>query len=404
MTILDFRKLAIKGKRVLIREDLNVPVKNGRVTSAARIKAALPTIEYAISAGATVMVMSHLGRPEEGVPITEQPEMSLLPVANYLKEALGADINVQLVNDYLDATFVPEPTGPTLYLFENVRINKGEKKNDPELAKRLAALCDIFVMDAFGTAHRAQATTEGVAHFAPIACAGPLLLAELKALEQALANPAKPIVAVVGGSKVSTKLEVLGALADKVDTLIVGGGIANTFLAAKGLEVGKSLCEMDLLETSRELLTRVSMPLPVDVVVAKALDDETGAVEKSVTEIQPDEMVLDIGSKSRKVISDIIRDAGTIIWNGPVGVFEVDAFAGGTEQLAKDIANNKGFSIAGGGDTLAAIDKFGVASGVSYISTGGGAFLEFVEGKKLPAVAILEKRYQSSHQNDESDQ
>ena len=394
MTVLDFTTLDIKGKRVLIREDLNVPVKQGLVTSDARIKAALPTIEYALSAGATVMVMSHLGRPEEGLPISEQPEMSMAPVADYLRKALGTACKVQLVDDYLEGAFVSESEVATLYLFENVRINKGEKKNDPELAKRLAALCDIFVMDAFGTAHRAQATTEGVAQFAPVACAGPLLLAELEALELALANPAKPVVAVVGGSKVSTKLEVLDSLADKVDHLIVGGGIANTFLAATGVEVGKSLCEFDLFETARDLLAKVNIPMPVDVVVATALDDEEGAIEKAVGDIQPNEMVLDIGPKSRDAISAMIEGAGTIIWNGPIGVFEVDVFAGGTKQLAEDIANNRGFSIAGGGDTLAAIDKYGVAAGVSYISTGGGAFLEFVEGKELPAVAVLKKRFQ----------
>lgn len=399
MTVFDFKELDIKGKRVLIREDLNVPVKNGVVTSDARIRAALPTIEYALSAGAIVMVMSHLGRPEEGLPISEQPEMSMAPVADYLRKALsktlGADGKVQLVEDYLEGAFVSESDVTTLYLFENVRINKGEKKNDPELAKQLAALCDIFVMDAFGTAHRAQATTEGIAQFAPIACAGPLLLAELEALELALANPAKPVVAVVGGSKVSTKLEVLDSLADKVDHLIVGGGIANTFLAATGVEVGKSLCEFDLLETARDLLAKVNIPMPVDVVVATALDDEEGAIEKAVDDIQPDEMVLDIGPESRDAISAMIKEAGTIIWNGPIGVFEVDAFAGGTKQLAENIADNTGFSIAGGGDTLAAIDKYDIADGVSYISTGGGAFLEFVEGKELPAVAVLKKRFQN---------
>jgi len=396
MPVLDFKKLDIKGKRVLIREDLNVPIKGGVVTSDARIRAALPTIEYAMAAGAIVMVMSHLGRPEEGLSITEQPEVSMAPIADYLQAALGPDKKVQLVENYLDGSFLGEDDGSTLYLFENVRINTGEKVNDPGLARRLAQLCDIFVMDAFGTAHRAQATTEGVARFAPIACAGPLLMAELNALELALANPAKPVVAVVGGSKVSTKLEVLGALADKVDSLIVGGGIANTFLAATGVEVGKSLCEMDLLETSRELLKKVDIPLPVDVIVARSIDDASGATEKPVGEIQPDEMILDIGPKSRDLISAIIREAGTIIWNGPVGVFEIDAFAGGTEQLARDIANNKGFSIAGGGDTLAAIDKYGISAGVSYISTGGGAFLEFVEGKELPAVAVLMSRFENS--------
>ena len=393
MSVLDFKTLNIEGKRVLIREDLNVPLKNGQVTSDARIRAALPTIEYALSAGAVVMVMSHLGRPEEGMSIAEQPDMSMAPVADYLSKALGANNRVKLVEDYLEDAFEPSSDNGTLYLFENVRINIGEKKNDLDLAKRLARLCDVFVMDAFGTAHRAQATTEGVAQFAPIACAGPLLLAELNALELALTSPARPVVAVVGGSKVSTKLEVLDALADKVDSLVVGGGIANTFLAATGVEVGKSLCEMDLLENSRALLEKVNIPIPVDVVVAKGIDDQSGAVEKPAGEVQQDEMVLDIGARSRDVISEIIKNAGTIIWNGPVGVFEMEAFGGGTEQLAQDIANNQGFSIAGGGDTLAAIDKYGIGDQVSYISTGGGAFLEFVEGKTLPAVAVLQKRF-----------
>jgi phosphoglycerate kinase len=329
--------------------------------------------------------------------IAEQPEMSMAPVADYLSKALGADNRVKLVEDYLKDAFEPDSDNGTLYLFENVRINTGEKKNDLDLAKRLAGLCDVFVMDAFGTAHRAQATTEGVAQFAPIACAGPLLLAELNALELALTSPARPVVAVVGGSKVSTKLEVLDALAEKVDSLVVGGGIANTFLAATGAEVGKSLCEMDLLETSRALLEKVNIPIPVDVVVAKGFDDESGAVEKPADQVQQDEMVLDIGARSRDAISEIIKNAGTIIWNGPVGVFEMDAFGGGTEQLAQDIANNQGFSIAGGGDTLAAIDKYGIGDQVSYISTGGGAFLEFVEGKTLPAVAVLQKRFREAN-------
>ena len=397
MSVLDFKTLDIKGKRVLIREDLNVPIKNGKVTSDARIRAALPTIKYALSAGAIVMVMSHLGRPEEGMSIAEQPEMSMAPVADYLSKALGADNRVKLVENYLEDAFEPDSDNGTLYLFENVRINTGEKKNDLDLAKRLARLCDVFVMDAFGTAHRAQATTEGVAQFAPIACAGPLLLAELNALELALTSPARPVVAVVGGSKVSTKLEVLDALAEKVDSLVVGGGIANTFLAATGAEVGKSLCEMDLLETSRALLEKVNIPIPVDVVVAKGFDDESGAVEKPADQVQQDEMVLDIGARSRDAISEIIKNAGTIIWNGPVGVFEMEAFGGGTEQLAQDIANNQGFSIAGGGDTLAAIDKYGIGDQVSYISTGGGAFLEFVEGKTLPAVAVLQKRFREAN-------
>lgn len=377
----------LKGQRVLIREDLNVPVKDGEVTSDARIRAALPTIHMALAAGARVMLMSHLGRPTEGLPISAQPDSSLAPVARRLEQLTGK--SVRLVENYLEGV---EWGSEDLILFENVRVNTGETSNDALLAKKLAALCDIFVMDAFGTAHRAQATTEGVARFAPVACAGPLLVAELNALERAIANPAAPVVAIVGGSKVSTKLEVLDALSAKVDTLIVGGGIANTFLAASGVEVGKSLYEPGLLDVARALLAKTHIPLPVDVVVAKSLSVDAVAQYKLVADIEADDMILDIGHKTSEMIGDIIRAAKTIIWNGPVGVFEIDAFADGTRRLSHDIASSDGFSIAGGGDTLAAIDKYAVASKISYISTGGGAFLEFVEGKALPAVTVLAAR------------
>jgi phosphoglycerate kinase len=390
MKVIDLRDLQLKGKRVLIREDLNVPIKNGQVMSDARIQAAIPTIQYALDAGAKLMVMSHLGRPQEAVSIADQPEMSMRPVADYLSKTMGK--KVRLVENYLDGVDEALLDDADFILFENVRINAGEKKNDEALAKKLAALCDVFVMDAFGTAHRAQATTEGVARFAPVACAGPLLVKELDALQRAVANPEHPIVAIVGGSKVSTKLEVLDALSDKVDSLIVGGGIANTFIAAQGHEVGKSLCEMGLLDSARALMNKVEIPIPTDVVVADGIDQPDTAETKLVSEINRDQMILDIGPKSQQVIGEVLKNAKTIIWNGPVGVFEEAAFASGTEQLAKQIAENKGFSIAGGGDTLAAIDKYGVSADISYISTGGGAFLEFVEGKVLPAVAILEAR------------
>ncbi|HIG42216.1 MAG: phosphoglycerate kinase [bacterium] len=387
MKVIDVRELDLKGKRVLLREDLNVPVKDGMVTSDARIRAALPSIKYLLDAGAKLMVMSHLGRPTEGKSIADQPEASIGPVGKQLAKLL--DKKVRLVEDYLDGF---EFADEDLVLFENVRVNAGEKKNDKTLSKRLAELCDIFVMDAFGTAHRAQATTEGVARYAPVACAGPLLVKELEALERAVANPDKPVVAVVGGSKVSTKLEVLDALSNKVDTLIVGGGIANTFLAATGVEVGKSLYEPGLVDNARVLLQKVNIPVPTDVVTAKGIDQPDTAETKSADNILPDDLVLDIGPQSRREVARILKQAGTIIWNGPVGVFEEEAFAEGTRSLAMNIANNAGFSIAGGGDTLAAIDKYGVAESISYISTGGGAFLEFVEGKTLPAVAVLEKR------------
>ena len=387
MTVVELNALDIKGRRLLIREDLNVPIESGRVTSDARIRAALPTLEYAVREGARVMVMSHLGRPQEGVPITEQPESSLAPVAEKITELSG--FKVRLVRDYLDGY---EPGDEDIALFENIRINVGEKKNDEALSKKLAALADIYVMDAFGTAHRAQASTEGVAHFAPIACAGPLLTAELNALGRALADPARPMTAIVGGSKVSTKLEVLNALAEKVDCLVVGGGIANTFLAATGVEVGKSLYEPDLLDTAKALLDKTSIPLPTDVVVAKELSAEAVAVTRPADEVAADEMIVDVGPQTVANLRELVRRARTLLWNGPVGVFEFPQFAEGTKALSLDIAESDTFSLAGGGDTLAAIDMFGVSDRISYISTGGGAFLEFVEGKTLPAVAALEAR------------
>ncbi len=386
MNVIDLKSLDISSKRVLIREDLNVPLDAGRVSNDARIRAALPTIEHALDAGAKVMLMSHLGRPEEGKPVSEQPAASMAPVRDHLETVTGK--RVALVADYLDGFDWPDAD---IVLFENVRVNAGEGANDEALAKRYAALCDVFVMDAFGTAHRAQASTEGVARFAPIACAGPLLTAELDALARALLDPGKPVVAIVAGSKVSTKLDVLDQLSGKVDQLIVGGGIANTFLAAAGKGVGKSLCEMDMIETAKRLMEKVSIPLPVDVVVGQSLDDAKGVL-KSVDDVDNADMILDIGPETAASLASIIEGARTIIWNGPVGVFENEAFAAGTRAIAEAIARADAFSIAGGGDTLAAIDKFGVADQVSYISTGGGAFLEFVEGKTLPAVAALEAR------------
>ncbi len=378
----------LAGKRVLIREDLNVPVADGEVTSDARIRAALPTIRSALEAGAAVMLMSHLGRPTEGEP---EERFSLAPVAGRLGDLLGAD--VPLVTDWIDGVSV-EPG--RVVLLENVRFLPGEKACNDELARKMAALCDVFVMDAFGTAHRAQASTYGVAKHAPIACAGPLLARELEALATALGDPARPLVAIVGGSKVSTKLTVLEALAGIVDQLIVGGGIANTFIAAAGHEVGQSLHEPDMLDTARALAAndqdRAEIPVPVDVVVANAFAADATATVKDVTEVGDDELILDIGPKTAEHFADLLASAGTIIWNGPVGVFEFDQFGNGTRALADAIAASDAFSVAGGGDTLAAIDKYGVADDISYISTGGGAFLEFVEGKKLPAVAVLEER------------
>ncbi|WP_151815121.1 phosphoglycerate kinase [Acinetobacter soli] len=386
--------LDLNTKRVLIREDLNVPVKNGQITSDARLRAALPTIQAALAQGAAVMVCSHLGRPVEGEPKAEQ---SLAPVAEYLSKALGQD--VKLLTDYLEGV---EVASGQVVLLENVRFNHGEKKNNPELAQKYAALCDVFVMDAFGTAHRAEASTEGVARFAPVAAAGPLLAAELDALGRAMETPEKPMVAIVAGSKVSTKLDVLNSLSTICDQLIVGGGIANTFLAAAGYNVGKSLYEADLIETAKSITAKVSVPLPTDVVVADAsqihFDDFLGSLAsaqatiKPVSDVADNDMILDVGPDTAKAFAKILEASKTILWNGPVGVFEVDQFGEGTKALSIAIAESAGFSIAGGGDTLAAIDKYNVADKISYISTGGGAFLEFVEGKTLPAVAVLLER------------
>lgn len=384
MTVLKMTDLDLQGKRVLIREDLNVPVKDGAVKSDARILAALPTIKLALEKGAAVLVCSHLGRPEEGVYSEED---SLKPVADYLSKALGRE--VPLIKDYLEGV---EVQPGELVLLENVRFNKGEKKNTDELAQKYAALCDVFVMDAFGTAHRAQGSTHGVAKFAKVACAGPLLAAELDALGKALKTPAKPMVAIVAGSKVSTKLDVLTSLADICDQLIVGGGIANTFLAAAGYNVGKSLHEADLLDTAKAIAAKVAVPLPVDVVVAKEFAESAEATVKAVADVADDDMILDIGPKTAAMFGEMLKASQTILWNGPVGVFEFDQFGNGTKVLAQAIAQSPAFSIAGGGDTLAAIDKYGVAEQISYISTGGGAFLEFVEGKVLPAVEVLEQR------------
>ncbi|WP_145011633.1 phosphoglycerate kinase [Pseudomonas oryzihabitans] len=386
MSVLKMSDLDLKGKRVLIREDLNVPVKEGQIKSDARLVAALPTLKLALEKGAAVIVCSHLGRPTEG---EFSEENSLAPVAAYLSKALGRE--VPLVKDYLNGVQV-EPG--QLVLLENVRFNAGEKKNADELAKQYAALCDIFVMDAFGTAHRAEGSTHGVAKFAKVAAAGPLLAAELDALGKALGNPARPMAAIVAGSKVSTKLDVLNSLAQICDQLIVGGGIANTFLAAAGYKVGKSLYEADLVDTAKAIAAKVSVPLPVDVVVAKEFAETAQATTKSIKDVADDDMILDIGPVSAQQFADLLKSAKTILWNGPVGVFEFDQFGEGTRTLAKAIADSDAFSIAGGGDTLAAIDKYGIGEQVSYISTGGGAFLEFVEGKVLPAVEVLQQRAQ----------
>jgi len=388
MAIIKMTDIELSGKKVLIREDLNVPAADGKVTSDARIRAALPTIEAALAANAAVMLMSHLGRPTEGEP---DDKFSLQPVADHLGELLGRD--VPLVKDWINSV---EVSAGDVVLLENVRFLAGEKKCDDALAKKMAALCDVFVMDAFGTAHRAQASTYGVAEHAPVACAGPLLVAELDALAKALHEPARPFVAIVGGSKVSTKLTVLDALANVVDCLIVGGGIANTFIAAAGHDVGKSLYEADMLDVARDLAAnrsdRAEIPVPTDVVVADEFSADAAATTKGIEAVTANELILDIGPETTKRFSKILAGAGTIIWNGPVGVFEFDNFGAGTKALAEAIAASSAFSVAGGGDTLAAIDKYGVADKISYISTGGGAFLEFVEGKKLPAVEILEKR------------
>ena len=376
--------LDLRGRRVLIREDLNVPLKEGHITSAARLKAAAPTIRYALDSGAQVIVMSHLGRPVEG---EFNSEFSLAPIANYLGKLL--DQKVHLIKDWSDGSIV---SNHRLVMLENVRFNIGEKSNSDSLARAYAELCDIFVMDAFGTAHRAQASTHGVAKYAPSVCAGPLLANELDALEQALASPTAPVAAIVGGSKVSTKLMVLESLADKVDQLIVGGGIANTFLAAAGKPVGKSLFEADLIPAAQALMSKVNIPIPTDVIVGKEFSETAEAVVKLVDDVEEDDMIFDIGPESAKKLAEMITTMGTIIWNGPVGVFEFTQFSQGTEILARAIANSDAFSIAGGGDTLAAVDKYNIADQVSYISTGGGAFLEYVEGKQLPAVAILLNR------------
>ncbi|GMM85742.1 phosphoglycerate kinase [Pseudoalteromonas sp. MTN2-4] len=389
MSVIKMADLDLSGKRVLIREDLNVPVKDGKVTSDARIRASLPTIKLALEKGAKVMVMSHLGRPTEG---EYNEEFSLQPVVDYLNEAL--EQNVRLEKNYLNGVEVADNE---VVVFENVRFNVGEKKDDEALAQQLAALCDVYVMDAFGTAHRAQASTHGVGLFAEVACAGPLLAAELDALGKALDNPARPLVAIVGGSKVSTKLTVLDSLSTVVDQLVAGGGIANTFVAAAGHPVGKSLFEADLIDEANKLTAAArandgDIPVPTDVVVGTEFSESAVATIKDVTEVSDEDMIFDIGPDTAQTLAKIIENAGTVVWNGPVGVFEFDQFGNGTEAIANAIAKSKAFSIAGGGDTLAAIDKYGVADEISYISTGGGAFLEFLEGKKLPAVAMLEKR------------
>jgi phosphoglycerate kinase len=387
LSVVSMTDLDLRDKRVLIREDLNVPIKDGAVSSDARIRAALPTIEAAVQQGARVILMSHLGRPTEG---QFENQFSLQPVADHLTGLLGQP--VRLVDDWSNGV---EVAPGEVILLENVRFNKGEKKDSEELARAYANLCDIFVMDAFGTAHRAQSSTHGVAKFAAVACAGPLLVGELNALEQALANPARPMVAIVGGSKVSTKLEVLETLADKVDQLIVGGGIANTFLAASGYPVGASLCEHGLIDDAKILMAKTSIPVPIDVVTAKEFSETAQATHKAASDVLEDDQILDIGPESARQISAILKNAKTILWNGPVGVFEFDQFGGGTKALSQAIASSEAFSLAGGGDTLAAIYKYGIADKISYISTGGGAFLEYVEGKTLPAVEILEQRAKS---------
>ena len=389
MTFIRMTDLDLRGKRVLIREDLNVPLKNGKITATQRLEAALPTLKLALDAGAKVLVMSHIGRPREG---SFEASESLQPVAEWLATALGQAVRLQ--RDYLDGVAV---AAGEVVLLENCRMNVGEGKDDETLAKKYAALCDVFVMDAFGTAHRAQESTHGVIRFAPIAAAGPLLSAELDALGKALLHPARPLLAIVAGSKVSTKLTLLETLAAKVDQLIVGGGIANTFIAAAGFAIGKSLVENDLLDAAKKVIADAKVrgadvPIPSDVVVAKEFSADAAATVKQVAEVAADDMILDIGPDTAKRYAAMIAQAGTVLWNGPVGVFEFDQFGGGTETLAHAIADSKAFSIAGGGDTIAAVEKYGVAGKISYISTGGGAFLEFLEGKELPAVVALKAR------------
>ncbi len=390
MSVIKMADLDLAGKRVLIRQDLNVPIADGKVSSDKRIRASLPTIEQCVKAGARVMIMSHLGRPTEGEP---EDEFSLAPVASHMSGLLGQD--VRLVKNYVGVDV--EVADGEVVLLENVRFNVGEKKNDEALSRQYAALCDVYVMDAFGTAHRAQASTHGAGQFAPTACAGPLLAGELEALGKALDNPARPMVAIVGGSKVSTKLTVLESLSTIVDQLVVGGGIANTFIAAAGYPVGKSLYEADLVDTCKKLTADAeanggSIPVPTDVVCAKEFSPDAEATLKGASEVLDDDMIFDIGPDSAAELAEIIKNAGTIVWNGPVGVFEFDQFGEGTRAIALAIADSSAFSIAGGGDTLAAVDKYNISDKVSYISTGGGAFLEFLEGKKLPAVEMLEGR------------
>jgi phosphoglycerate kinase len=394
MSVLKMTDLDLHGKRVLIRQDLNVPVKDGKVSSDARIVASLPTIEHAMNAGAKVIVMSHLGRPTEG---EYDEQFSMIPVGEHIAALLGH--NVEMVKDWLNG--VGEMRNGDVVLCENVRFNAGEKSNDDDLSRKMAALCDIYVMDAFGTAHRAHASTHGVAKYAPVACAGPLLAGELEALGKALDNPARPMAAIVGGSKVSTKLTVLEALSGIVDLLIPGGGIANTFIAASGYNVGKSLYEADLVDEAKRLMEAAKakggeIPVPTDVVVGKEFSESAEAVIKKVSEVADDDMIFDIGPETAARFAELLRNAGTIVWNGPVGVFEFDQFGEGTRTLGMAIAESSAFSIAGGGDTLAAVDKYKIAGRISYISTGGGAFLEFLEGKKLPAVAMLEERAQQA--------
>ena len=390
MSHLKMKDLDLNDKTILIRVDLNVPIKDGKVLNDDRVKAVLPTIRLAAQSAKKIILMSHLGRPIEGEPIDEQVEASLLPVAKHLSSLLGCDVPV--IDNYLNAPELIEQNPAQTLLLENVRINEGEKSNLDSLARKYAELCDLFVMDAFGTAHRAQASTHGVARYAPVACAGPLLAAELQALEKSLSNPTRPLMAIVGGSKVSTKLQVLESLATKVDKLILGGGIANTFLAACGVNVGRSLYEKDFLKSAREIMGLTFVPLPSDVVTAKSFSKEAMAEEKVLSDIEDDDIVMDVGPETRSNFSNLIRETNTVIWNGPVGVFEFPQFAKGTESIALAVAKSGGFSIAGGGETVTAIDHFSVRDKISYISTGGGAFLEYVQGIKLPAVQILEEK------------